>query len=111
MKQSYWKWIGVALMVLGLYWLKDLFLTLDDQFYLVRTIPDAIVVVVLLGGIWVLCGKAENKVVNGSAMIGVAIFLLFLAGTIMRPMRLWMFLWGFSALFGGFKVFRDNSSR
>jgi hypothetical protein len=104
--KSLGKLLGFALIILGIYWLgKDIILTTQATSYWWQTIPAAGSVVLMLGGLWTLFNASGDDRNFGWMLIGVAIALIFMSGGVMiRPVSLWAFLVGFSALLGGFKL-------
>jgi hypothetical protein len=100
------KLAGIALIVIGLYWLSQgIIFTNRSASYWWQPIPATGSVLLMLSGLWVLFNVKNNDRNFGWILIGGAIALIFMSGGIaIRPTSLWDFLVGFSALFGGYKL-------
>jgi hypothetical protein len=101
------KLFGLALIVVGLYWLGQNIILTTRAAYGWQTLPAAGSVILLLGGLWTLFNVTTSDRNFGWIMLGGAIALIFMSGgVIIQPTSLWTFLVGFSALFGGYKLLR-----
>ncbi|MCY7285911.1 MAG: hypothetical protein LH679_21290 [Cyanobacteria bacterium CAN_BIN43] len=100
------KFFGLALMMLGLYFLgRNIMFTTTASGYWGWHVSATGSVLSLMAGIWlVLCAGRSSRDL-GWLLIGLGVILVFLSGGIvLRPTSLWTFCVAFVALVSGYRL-------
>ena len=103
------KVIGLALMLVGIYFLgQNIIFTTHTVHYWWRDIPAAGSVIALLSGILILLFAGSGVRQRGWVLVGIGIVLVFLsAGVVLKPTSLWTFFLAFVSLIGGYRLITD----
>lgn len=104
--QSLSKLIGLALILVGIYFLgQNIIFTTQVARYWWSNIPATGAVLSVLSGILILVTGRRSFRETGWLLVGVGIVLVFLSGgVILRPTSLWNFFLAFVALISGYKL-------
>jgi hypothetical protein len=103
------KLIGLALMLVGIYFLgQNIIFTTQVAPYWWRDIPAASSVIAILSGILILLFARPGTRNTGWILVGLGIVLVFLSGgVVLKPTSLWTFFLAFVSLIGGYRLFTD----
>ena len=107
------KLLGIALLVLGIYFLgQNIIFTTQYSPYFWREIPAGASVLAIMGGMISLLFFSRQTGNLGWILLGLGAVLVFLSGgVILRPTSLWSFFIAFAALAGGFQLITQGRIR